>query len=147
LNLTLGGRCQKAKRQPDGLNSLRYSFLETAILINESLIGQLTGLDQLKKKKSDDNAYQIWETSALPIGTRFSLGDQGKLRVYRPSTEWCPVVMKWEISSNQTLQELKNNAIRGIMLGRRPQVHHKEYVKGCWSCEPLRVLIISDRPA
>jgi hypothetical protein len=30
---------------------------------------------------------------------------------------------------------------------RRPQVHHKEYIKGCWSCEPMRVLIISGRPA
>jgi hypothetical protein len=32
-------------------------------------------------------------------------------------------------------------------IGLRPQVHHKEYTNGCWSCEPMRVLIISGRPA
>jgi hypothetical protein len=141
-----GGRCQNAKGQTEGLNSHRYPFLETAILLNESLIGQLIELDHLRKEKSDDDVFQTWKTSSLPISTRFSLGDQGKLRVYRPSTEWCPVVMKWESPSNQTFQQLTSNAVRGIMLGGRSGGHHQEYIKGSWSCEPMRVLIISERP-
>jgi hypothetical protein len=123
--------------------TLTFPVLQTAVLINESLVSRLVKQGQLRLEKSDCEEPCSWDISGLKRGTKFSLGEQGTLTVYTISGCGSALVVKWDPVLSQTLHEFINVGIKGNTLGTHVEGHHREYIRGQWKCEPLRVLIVS----
>ena len=111
------------------------AVLQTAVQINESILSD-EGL------RCDGKA---WNISSVKKGARFSLGDQGSLTVYaKPSP--ClkpPLCVEWHSVKGKKLQEFKDLSINEDLLGKGPEKHHQEYIRGKWVTEPLQVLVLS----
>jgi len=141
-----GRRCRKPQPTLDGRMkawTLGYPVLETALLVNESLVGTLIKNGHLDKEQTEREGIYSWKTDQLKKNTSFSLGDQGTLTVYAEPSCHCPLIMSWDPVMCKTLQEVKNVGLKGLVIGDHVERHHQEYIRGSWKCKPLRVLVLS----
>jgi hypothetical protein len=140
-----GRRCRKPGPTSDGnwiACKLGFPVLETAILINESIIHTLIKKGQLEMEETERRGIYTW-SERLEKNTRFSLGNQGTLTVYTKSDMASPLIMSWSPIKSEMLQEVKNVGFKGLIIGDHVERHHQEYIRGSWKCKPLRVLVLS----
>ena len=141
-----GRQCQYKKPAHDTQNGpakkrqkrqIGFSVLQTALLLNESILK-----DEGLKREG-----RTWLHKDVKKKTRFDLGEQGSLTVLsQPITEACssfPLVMEWNPVKSKKWQELKNVSVNEDLLGKNPEKHHQEYIRGKWAVDPLPVLILS----
>ena len=116
---------------------LGFSVLQTALLLNESILK-----DEGLKREG-----RTWVFQNVKQKARFDLGEQGLLTVIsKPNMTTCqslPLVMEWSAVKSKKWQELKNVSVNEDLLGKNPEKHHQEYIRGKWVVDPLPVLILS----
>ena len=138
-----GRRCLAPSPQKDGSTLMwkpGYPVLQTAILLNEDTLKD-EGLTCAKPRPGHKRLY--WDTTKLKNGSRFMLGDQGRLTVISAPMCDCPLIAEWEPVKSVKFQELKNVTINEIALGKNEERHHQEYIRGTWRTSPLDVLLLS----
>ena len=140
--LTFGRRCQFQSQsgRPQGRNGTAkqqagFPVLQTALQLNESIL----------KNEGLQCKSQSWDVSAVKKNTRFDLGEQGSLTVYAKASPFprAPLIMEWSSVKSKKWHELKDVSINEDLLGKCPDKHHQEYIRGKWDVEPLPVLILS----
>ena len=115
-----------------------FSVLQTALLLNESILK-----DEGLKREG-----RAWVFKDVKKKTRFDLGEQGHLTVVSDASKSqsasFPLVMEWSPVKSKRWQELKNVSVNEDLLGKNPDKHHQEYIRGKWVVDPLPVLVLSE---
>lgn len=116
---------------------------ETSLLINEDLLKDV-GLRRCypkanKRKRSEGTATikQAWDIKDLRTNSKFSLGIQGSLKLYRRIED--QLIMDWSPALIESWRD-------GIMNEKFPAKrghHHQEYIRGDWAMPPLPVIVRS----
>ncbi|KAI9733450.1 MAG: hypothetical protein M1818_007198 [Claussenomyces sp. TS43310] len=136
----VGRRCSQPRRHREaGSRYTGFPVLQTSLQLNASILKK----DFLPYSKIEKGNRIKWNADELKKGTKFSLGNQGMLKVVSSSTRCCPAIMEWSPARCELLAEVKDAGVNQLLLGKNVARHHKEYIRGKWEADPLPILVLS----